>query len=200
MSLLPVMLRGEAVRALVVGGGAVAARKAIALLDAGAAVRVVAPRLDERLRAGHERLTLVERRFEAADLAGATLVVAATDHQPVNAEVARLAHERGVLVNVADDPDAGTFTTAAVHRAGRLVVAVGAGGVPTAAARVRDAIAERLDARYADAVERLAALRERMLGDGHGDRWREAAAELTGSDFAAAVESGLFAERVRRWG
>lgn len=200
MSLFPVMLRGEAVQALVVGGGAVAARKALALLDAGAAVRVVAPRVDERLRAGHERLVVVERRFEAADLADATLVVAATDDAAVNAAVARLARERALLVNVADDPEAGTFTTAAVHRAGRLVVAVGAGGVPTAAARVRDAIAERMDARYADAVERLAGLRERLLGDGRSDRWREAAAELTGADFASAVESGLFAERVRRWG
>ena len=85
MSLFPVMLRGEAVRALVVGGGAVAARKAVALLDAGAAVRVVAPRVGERLRAGHERLTIDERRFEAADLADATLVVAASDDASVNA-------------------------------------------------------------------------------------------------------------------
>ena len=200
MSLFPVMLRGEAVHALVVGGGAVAARKALAVLEAGAAVRVVDPRVDERLRVPHDRLAIVERPFQACDLAAATLVVAATDDAAVNADVARLAQARGLLVNVADDPDAGTFTTAAVHRAGRLVVAVGAGGVPTAAARVRDAIAGRLDARYADAVERLAGLRARLLGDGRGDRWREAAAELTGADFASAVESGLFAERVRRWG
>jgi len=202
VSLYPVMLHGEGIVAVVVGGGAVATRRALGLLEAGATVRVVALRPSDALRAAaaDPRLRLEARAFAPDDLDGATLVVAATDDAAVNGEVARRAGERGLLVNVADRPDAGTFSTAAVHRAGRLVVAVGAGGVPTAAARVRDLIAARLDARYADAIERLAAVRTRLLGGGDADAWRRAAAELTGPDFAAAVESGTFAERVRQWG
>ena len=203
MSLVPVMLHAESIAALVVGGGRVGARRALALIDAGAAVRVVAPSLDERLRdaaAREPRLRLLARAFAPDDLDGATLVVAATDDRCVNDEVARLARAGGQLVTVADHPEAGTFSNAAVHRAGRLVVAVAAGGVPTAAARVRDAIADRLDDRYEQAIDRLAALRERLLGGGDADGWRRAAAELTGPDFATAVESGTFAERVRQWG
>jgi precorrin-2 dehydrogenase / sirohydrochlorin ferrochelatase len=201
VSLYPVMLHGEAIVAVVVGGGTVATRKALGLLEAGATVRVVAPQPGDAIRGAVDepRLRLEARAFVPDDLDGATLVVAATDDAAVNAEVARLARARGLLVNVADRPDAGTFSTAAVHRAGRLVVAVGAGGVPTAAARVRDLIAGRLDARYADAIERLAAVRTRLLGSGDADGWRRAAADLTGPDFAVAVESGTFAERVRRW-
>jgi hypothetical protein len=79
---------------------------------------------------------------------------------------------------------------------------VGAGGVPTAAARVRDAIGEwmdGMDARLADAVARLAALRARLLAAGDAVAWRRASVELTGADFVARVRAGTFAERLRGW-
>ncbi|MHB1222610.1 MAG: precorrin-2 dehydrogenase/sirohydrochlorin ferrochelatase family protein [Gemmatimonadaceae bacterium] len=202
MSLYPVMLHGEAIDAVVVGGGAVAARKARALLDAGARVQVVAPEQCADLRqwaAAEPRLTLTARPFDDADLSGANLVVAATDDRAVNAAVGRAARRAGLLVNVADAPDEGTFVTAAVHRAGALVVAVGAGGVPSAAVGVRDLIARRLDVRYADAVALLGGLRARMMARGDVAGWRRAAAELTGDDFGDLVESGRLAERARRW-
>ncbi|HEX6630586.1 MAG TPA: NAD(P)-dependent oxidoreductase, partial [Gemmatimonadaceae bacterium] len=145
MSAYPVMLHGEAIDALVVGAGSVGARRAAALLDAGAAVHVVAPEVDAGLGPmAHEqpRLRVSARAFEERDLDGATLVIAATADRAVNARVAALARARRLPVNVADAPGEGTFSAAAVHRAGELVVAVGAGGVPTAAARVRDAIGE----------------------------------------------------------
>ncbi|HEU4632095.1 MAG TPA: NAD(P)-dependent oxidoreductase [Gemmatimonadaceae bacterium] len=202
MSLFPVMLHGEAIGALVVGGGVVGARKAAALLEAGAAVHVVAPAPRAELvalAAGQPRLRLSRREFAEGDLDACTLVVAATDSREVNARVARLARARRLPVNVVDAPEEGTFSTAAVHRAGELVVAVGAGGVPTAAARVRDAIAEWLDARVGDAVARLAALRARLLAAGDGAGWRRATVELTGADFVARVRAGTFAEQMRGW-
>lgn len=202
MTGLPIVVRGAAVHVLVVGGGAVATRKALAMLDAGFRVRVVAPAVADALadRAAADDALQVDRRpFAPTDVAGAALVIAATDRREVNAAVADAAAARGVLVNVADDPDAGTFRTAALHRAGPLVVAVSAGGVPTAAARVRDAIAERFDARFGDAVLRLGTLRRELLDGGARDRWQDAARSLVGADFVSSVESGTFDERVRRW-
>jgi len=199
---LPIVVRGADVQVLVVGGGAVASRKALAMLDAGFRVRVVAPvisgALVEREAAG-EAVRLERRAFEADDVRGAALVIAATDRRPVNAAVADAARAAGVLVNVADDPDAGTFHTAAVHRAEPLVVAVSAGGVPTAAARIRDAIAARFDGRFADALQRLGTLRRTLLARGERDRWHDASAALVNDDFVASVERGDFDERVRRW-
>ena len=199
---LPVVLRGAALRALVVGGGAVAARKTRALLDAGAAVRVVAPELGEELRrlaADGGRLEVVERAYAEGDVADAAVVVAATDVREVNALVARDALAAGRLVNVADRPEEGSFVTAAAHRAGDVLVAVTAGGVPAAAARIRDAIAERIDGRSGRAVSALRALRARLLREGGPERWRSASASLVGEDFCDAVEAGTFEERVRRW-
>jgi len=202
MSAYPLMLRGSALRALVVGGGRVAERKTRALLDSGAHVRVVAPHIQDTLRtlAGHcERLTLHEREYAPGDVAESLLVIAATDRREVNAQVAADALHTSRLVNVADAPDEGNCMTPAIHRAGDRVVAVTAGSVPAAAARVRDALASRLDGRYARAVALLAALRARLLGDGGREAWRRAAGELAGEDFCVRVENGTLERQVAEW-
>jgi hypothetical protein len=90
---------------LVVGGGPPAERKVVGLLQAGARLTVVSPRvtpqLDDWAREG--RIRLIRRRYEASDLAGQSLVFVATDDGVVNAEVARDARAAGVLINAADD-------------------------------------------------------------------------------------------------
>ena len=144
-------------------------------------------------------MRLSRRPFLEPDVEEATLVIAATDVREVNAAVARAAQLRRRLVSVADAPEEGTFTGAATHRAGELVIAVSAGGVPTAAARVRDAVAQRFDGRYAEAVGALSGLRRTLLAAGRRDDWRAAAAAFTGPDFTTAVENGCLAEQVRRW-
>lgn len=188
-------------QALVVGGGTVAERKVRALLDGGVAVRVVAPDLSPGLAAleGTGEVVVLLREFAEGDVAGVRLVVAATDSAGVNATVARVAREAGALVNVVDDPEASDFVTPAVHRTGALVVAVSAGGVPAAAARVRDVVAEHLGDSYGAALESLRELRYSLLADGRRDRWHEASTSLLGADFRDSVESGVLAREVDAW-
>ena len=196
------MLRAERLSALVVGGGSVAARRAGALAECGARVRVVAPEVCEELSRLAERtgsLSVERRRYESSDVGDATLVVAATDDRAVNARVAEDARAAHRLVNVADAPDEGNCVMAAAHRAGDLVIGVVAGGVPGAAARVRDAIAARFDDRYASAVRLLGDLRRRLLDAGSRDQWQRASSELVGADFCDAVETGEQAGRIERW-
>ena len=202
MSAYPLVLEGDAIEALIVGGGGVAVRKARALLAAGARLRVVAESPSEAMRAvarGEARCTLVQRGYAAGDVADATLVIAATDRRDVNARVAADARAAGRLVNVADDPAAGNCATAAVHRAGDLVIAVSAGGVPSAAARVRDALAARFDARYGAVVGALGTLRRRLLDAGDRDAWHRALDALVTDDFCARVERGELGEEVAAW-
>jgi siroheme synthase-like protein len=202
MSAYPVMLEGSAVSALVVGGGTVASRKATALVEAGARVHVVAPRVDpalEQLAADNAMLRVTKAAYASEHIGDALLVVAATNDGSLNARIAADARARGRLVNVVDAPELGNCITPAVHRAGELVVAVSAGGVPGAAVRIRDSIAALLDARYSDAVRELAALRRTLLDEGRRDRWREAASSLVAPDFCEEVESGRFAARIAEW-
>ncbi len=202
MSGYPIVLDGGAITALVVGGGRVAERKVRALLAAGARVRVVAPLVSDALRElerSNPRCEIVERRYEGGDIAAAKLVFAATDQREVNAAVARDAREAGALVNAADDGSLGDFVTPAVHRNGALLLAVTTGGVPGAAARIRDAVSERFDERYADALARLAGLRSALLESGDREGWKRAAAALLDDDFCARVESGTLGEELAAW-
>jgi siroheme synthase-like protein len=196
----PIALHGERVTAVIVGGGAVGTRKALALADAGAQVRVVSPAVSQELedaeRAG--RVKIERQSYRASSLDKATLVVAATDDRAINATIAVDAHSRGILVNIADFSDEGNFHTMALHRSGDVTIAVSAGGVPGAAARIRDAIAERFDERYERAISALRGLRTRLVARGD-ERWREAAPTLLADDFCASVENGSLTEKVESW-
>jgi siroheme synthase (precorrin-2 oxidase/ferrochelatase) len=98
-----------------------------------------------------------------------------------------------------DTPNEGNCATAAVHRTGDLVIAVSAGGVPSAAARVRDEIAAHFGDAYAAAISRLGAVRAELLAQGHRDRWVAIAADVIGPDFCETVERGALHERLMAW-
>ena len=201
MSGVPILVEGAALRVLVVGGGAVAVRKAAAFVAAGASVRIVAlepsPAMRELARA--TGVALVERAYERGDNGDALLVIAATNDRTTNAAVAGDARAAARLVNVADAPDEGSFATMATHRAGALVVGVTAGGVTGAAARVRDAIARRFDERYAGAFAALATLRRSLIDRGASAEWRALAADVIDDAFTDTVESGTLDARVSAW-
>ena len=200
MSDFPIALHGERLSAVVVGGGSVGTRKALALAESGAQVLVVALEvtleLEEAARA--RELTIVRESYSPEHLGRSTVVVAATDSREVNARIAVDAHAAGKLVNITDYPDEGNFHTMAIHRSGDVTIAVSSGGVPGAAARIRDAIAERFDGRYERAVSALRGLRTRLLANGD-DQWRDAAPKLVGDDFCSSVEDGSLADKVDSW-
>ena len=202
MSGYPVLLEGRAVTALVVGGGSVASRKVRALLAAGARVRVVAPSVTEELDALGERnhnLTIEKRRFQDADVRGVTLVFAATDERTTNSRIARIAREHHRLVSISDLPSEGSFSGMAAHCSGDVVIGVSAGGVPRAAARIRDAIAERFDGRYAIAIDALRSMRRRLLDTGGAAKWQLAMRTLLDERFCARVETGELTAEVDTW-
>jgi precorrin-2 dehydrogenase / sirohydrochlorin ferrochelatase len=202
VSAYPIVLEGAAISALVVGGGRVAERKIRSLLEAGARVHVVAPVVAdeiEKLAAQSDALRVTRSIYSRNHIQDVTLVIAATDDPTLNATIASDARTAGALVNVVDRPELGDFVTPALHQCGEIVVAVSAGGVPSAAARIRDSIGRVVDGRYATAVHELAALRRTLLASGNRERWAEAAAALVGEDFCERVESGNFGAGIAEW-
>jgi len=127
---------------VIVGGGAVAARKAAGILAAnGKLVRAVAPKF---AREFPQDVPKKIGNFEPADLDGAALVFAATDSVAVNDAVVAESRKRGILVQRADgeeSDDPADFISPAILRCGPIVVAVSAGGSPALAAGLRDALA-----------------------------------------------------------
>ena len=170
MDYLPIFLQVRSARAVVVGGGRIAARKVDLLLRAGARVTVVAPRLNEdlRSRATDGELTLLAESFIPTHLDGATLAVAATALRDVNTAVSEAARERGVPVNVVDDASLSTFIFPAIIDRSPIVVAVGsAGQAPVLARWVRERIEAILPAGLGELARFMGERRrdvQRLLG------------------------------------
>jgi uroporphyrin-III C-methyltransferase/precorrin-2 dehydrogenase/sirohydrochlorin ferrochelatase len=147
MSLLPIFLKLDGRPGLLVGAGTVALDKIGSLLRTGIRLRVVAPRAHEEIRqlANEGKLEWIERSFEASDLDGNFVVIAATDNPKVNAAVYRGAVERGILCNSVDDiPNCDFFFGSIVSR-GDLQIAIStAGESPAFAQRLRREIDEQL--------------------------------------------------------
>lgn len=146
---------------LVVGGGAVAERKAAALLAAGAQVTVGAPGLTPRLQRWARQGRIAHRAGEFAPgwLDHAWLVVAATGDHALNARVAELAGLRRVFANVVDDAELSSFHVPAVIDRSPLVVAISSGGTAPMLARL---LRERLETLLDHSLGPLAALAARL--------------------------------------
>lgn len=157
----PVSLKVDGERCLVVGGGAVAWRKARALVRAGAHVAVVSPQFDARF--GRLTVRRIRRAFRAADVRGAFLVVSATGDPAVNRAVFEACRRRGIPVNVVDRPELCTFIVPAVVRRGPVTVAVSTGGVfPGLAKALRRELERRLPRTLGVQAARLARERRRV--------------------------------------
>ncbi|MDF7826881.1 NAD(P)-dependent oxidoreductase [Pontiellaceae bacterium B12227] len=116
---------------LVVGGGKVALRKIMLLLDSGALVTVVSPEICEDLAVlvQQEKVKHIERRFEDGDIAGSTIIYAATNSRGVNRNVLEASREQGVLCCCVDGNWAQSdFTTPAMTRHNQLTLSVSSGG------------------------------------------------------------------------
>ena len=147
---------------LVVGAGTVAAGKISQLLDAGALVTVVAPLVSGNILELHNqsKIELRQRRFEPADLEGATLVIGATDDCLVNQCVAAAAKEKSVLCNIVDDPELCDFITPALVIRGELQIGIStSGGSPTLAQRVRREIESLIGEEYGELLQLAAEMR-----------------------------------------
>jgi siroheme synthase-like protein len=177
----PVSLTLAGRRVLVVGGGKVATRRIGELIQTGARVEVVSPVVSQEIAAwaDQQQVTVALRPFEADDVSGAWLCVAATDDRAVNHSVVVSAEREHVLVSAAGDGPASTARPMSVLRRGDLEVAVGTSGrAPGAAAWVCRQLATVVGPEYGVLIDLVAEARPQA---GPGANWQ------------AALDSGILA-------
>lgn len=152
---------------LIVGGGNVAYRKVIVMLDFGAKVTVVAEDICDELRKltiddiasedktgsytankennqtdsdaankennkpdsdAADRITIIKRRFDRKDCNGMEMVIAATDDNALNHEIAEYCKANGIMVNAVDQKADCSFIFPSYIKEKNLVAAFSSGG------------------------------------------------------------------------
>ncbi len=144
---------------LVVGGGSVAARKVALLNKAGARITLVSPELCGELQALADSAAIAysARGFEAGDLEGRALVIAATDDAGVNQRVSELAQAQNIPVNVVDNQPLCSFIVPSIVDRSPVQIAISTGGASPVLARL---IRTKLEGMIPAAYGRLGALVE----------------------------------------
>ena len=148
------------------GAGRIGEPKIHSLVDCGARVRVIAPvaTVEVRELAAERELVWLRKSFEAGDLDGVFLVVAATSSAEVNHGIYRQAQERGILCNVVDDPPHCDFFYPAVVRRGHFQIAVSTNGLsPALAQRVRRQLEAQFPPVYREWLEELGRKRAELF-------------------------------------
>lgn len=161
----PLMLDVRGRQAIVIGGDRVAAEKAAALAASGAFVSVLSQEFCAELlaQAEQKRITLRRKTYEPGDLAGAFVVIAATNDLQLIQAIWAETQERGQPVNIVDVPEYCSFILPSVLRRGQLTIAVSTEGTnPGLAKRIRQSLEELFPPAYGTYIQ-LAALARAYL-------------------------------------
>jgi siroheme synthase-like protein len=171
MTLFPAFLKLENRLVIVIGGGSIAAQKIPSLLQAGAHVRVISPKLHPQL-AGYVRRREIDwhpKPFASSDLLGAFLVIAATSIRELNASVFAEAELRNILCNSVDDIERCHFYCGSVVQRGDLQIAISTNGKsPALAQRLRLELEQQFGPEYGAWLEWLGAARDLLRSQPHG--------------------------------
>lgn len=139
----PVMLQLENSNCLLIGGGNVAQRKLEKLLESGANVIIVSPDITDFINKFviSGKVKWIADTYKSSYLEGIWLVICATNDNAVNEKVYNDTCNRGIFVNVVDDPQNCTFIIPAVLKKGDLQVSVCSGGAaPVVSVKIKDEI------------------------------------------------------------
>ncbi len=161
MQFLPIFMKVKDRPCLIVGGGEVAARKALFLLEAEANLRVISPEFSPKFDPlkKNESVELIQRQFKISDLDQCTLVIAATDHTNLNKQISEQARSLNIPVNVVDNPSLCSFIVPSIIDRSPVQIAVSTGGSSPVLARM---LRTKLEASVPAAYGRLGKFAEKF--------------------------------------
>jgi precorrin-2 dehydrogenase / sirohydrochlorin ferrochelatase len=148
----PIYVNIEDKDCIVIGGGDVGERKVLRLLDCGARVTVVSEILTPALQVlrDERRIRSIHASYEPGQVEDAFLVIGATDQDAVNERIAADCRQKGVMVNIVDDPDRCDFILPSLCEQGDLSIAISTGGKsPALAKKIRRELERTYGPEYA---------------------------------------------------
>lgn len=169
--LFPAFIKLNELHTLLVGGGKVGLEKLTAILtnSLSAKVTVVAREIDAsffEVALANPNIKIKQKGFSAADLEEIDIVFAATNDNDFNAELRSLAHQRGLLINVADKPELCDFYLGSIVQKGDLKIAISTNGKsPTIAKRLKEILNDGIPNELDQTLQNMSALRQNLSGD-----------------------------------
>ena len=165
MRYYPIFVNLENRVVIVVGGGPVAERKTISLIETGANVVIISPDLTETLKelVNARQIHHLCRLYHAGDLKGAALVIAATDSVETNRQIVQEAESRALFANNVSSSDHSTFIVPSVIAKKDLQIAISTGGVsPALAQRLRKELEQQFGPEWEEWVAKLGRTRDEL--------------------------------------
>ena len=162
----PIFLNLKSKRAVVIGGGAVAARKVLGLLQAQARVVIIAESIDDVLetRCKSANTEFVEAPYSKDYLVGATIVFATTNSRKLNEQIYKDCQQLEIFCNVADDPDLCDFFVPAVVRRDDLQIAICTEGhFPAYAGHIRKKLENIFTEKHGQFLSELETIRKHII-------------------------------------
>lgn len=140
--MFPLLKKLHGKKAVIIGGGNIAARRAETLCKCGAEVYVIAREFPRKFPF---KAALIQKAFTPQDLDGAVIAVAATDNREINRLVGEEAKKRKIEVSVCDAQEESTFFFPSLIACENISVSVSSAGTsPTDTRKISDRIREAL--------------------------------------------------------
>ena len=166
MAKYPIYLELSGRRVVIIGAGPVAVRKAQTLLEAGARLIIIAEQINDMpasLCSGSDA-ELIKSRYSKEYLAGAVLVIAATNKPKLNEQIYKDCQKLEILCNVVDEPQLCDFFVPAVTKRGGLQIAVGTDGhCPAYAGHIRKKLEKIFTDKHGEFLAELEPLRKQII-------------------------------------
>ncbi|WP_413667791.1 TSUP family transporter [Mucilaginibacter sp. Mucisp86] len=169
--LFPVFLKLNDLHTVLIGGGNVGLEKLTAVLNNSNSARVTVISREflsevHTLASQYPGIRIVQKSFTDDDLNEADIVIAATNDSELNNYIRNAAHDRKLLINVADKPALCDFYLGSIVQKGDLKLAISTNGKsPTVAKRLKEVLNESLPAELDITLQQMSELRNTLEGD-----------------------------------
>jgi precorrin-2 dehydrogenase/sirohydrochlorin ferrochelatase len=162
-SYYPAFLNLQGKRVVVIGGGKVAERKVLALLESGADITVISPKITKRIAREElkDRIKYIPRQYRKGDVKNAFLAIASTDSYQINKKVSE---DALCLVNVVDTPSLCNFIVPSVIQRGYLTIAISTSGAsPALSKSIRKELEKLYGFEFAKYLRLLEKIRKKAM-------------------------------------
>lgn len=190
--LYPILLKLENKPVLVIGGGKVAERKVSSLLECEAKVFIISKDLTQGLKKllDEKKISYLASDFSPEHLNDKFLVIVATNNAKLNKDIAKTVKQRGILVNVVDQPSECNFFVPSILRRGDLIIAISSSGKsPAFSKAIRKELESRYGPEYGIFLDMIGAIRSILISGGYSkERKEKVFKELLESDMINKIK------------